>query len=246
MSDSRIALITGANKGIGFETARQLGAQGLTVLIGARSTERGEQATADLKAEGYNAQFIHLDVTNSDHIQAATQHIADTFGRLDVLVNNAGVQIESDNWGINNATSIPVGTLRDTFEINFFGLIELTQALLPLLEQSDAGRVVNVSSILGSLTLHAQPGSPIYGSKLLAYNASKTALNQFTVHLAAQYADSTLRVNSAHPGWVRTDMGGSDATMDTESGAKTIVDLTAAGDAVPNGAYEHLGHALPW
>ena len=246
MSIPRIALVTGANKGIGFETARQLGAQGLTVLLGARSTERGEQATADLQAEGHNVHFVHLDVTNSDHIHAATQHIADTYGRLDVLVNNAGVQIESDDWGVNNAATLPVDTLRNTFEINFFGLIELTQALLPLLEKSEAGRIVNVSSILGSLTLHAQPGSPIYGSKLLAYNASKTALNQFTVHLAAQYKDSALRINSAHPGWVQTDMGGEEATMNTETGAKTIVDLTSSASDVPNGAYEHLGQTLPW
>ncbi|GAB5521825.1 MAG: SDR family oxidoreductase [Rhodothermales bacterium] len=246
MSTSRIALVTGANKGIGFETARQLGAQGLTVLLGARSTERGTEAASQLQAEGYDVQFVHLDVTNSDHIQAAVQHIADTYGRLDVLVNNAGVQIESNDWGINNAATLPVDTLRDTFDINFFGLIELTQALLPLLEKSDAGRIVNVSSILGSLTLHAQPGSPIYGSKLLAYNASKTALNQFTIHLAAQYRDAALRVNSAHPGWVQTDMGGEEATMDTETGAKTIVGLTAADTHVPNGAYEHLGEQLPW
>ncbi len=125
-------------------------------------------------------------------------------------------------------------------------MVELTQALLPLLKKSPAGRIVNLTSILGSLTLHADPASPIAGSKALAYNASKTALNAFTIHLAAALKDTPIKVNSAHPGWVKTDMGGTDAPMEIVDGAKTSVELALIGADGPNGTYSHLGNTLPW
>ena len=241
----KIALITGANKGIGFETARQLGKAGVNVLIGARDKAKADEAAAKLKAEGLDAVPVKLDVTASADIQAAAAFIEANFGHLDILVNNAGINSEG-GFAFNNATTVTQAELRKTFDTNFFAVVELTQALLPLIRKSPAGRIVNLTSILGSLTLHSDPTSVIAGSKALAYNASKTALNAFTVHLAAALKDTPIRVNSAHPGWVKTDMGGAGAMMEIVDGAKTSVALALAGDDGPNGAYLHLGKPLPW
>jgi len=136
--------------------------------------------------------------------------------------------------------------LRETFDTNFFAVVELTQALLPLIRKSPAGRIVNLSSILASLTLHSDPKSPIAGSKPLGYNASKTALNAFTVHVADALKDTKIKVNSAHPGWVKTEMGGAGAQMEITDGAKTSVELALLGDDGPTGAYIHMGKPLPW
>lgn len=136
--------------------------------------------------------------------------------------------------------------LRDTFEANFFGVVFTTRAFIPLLKKSDAGRIVNVSSILGSLNFHTDPNSPIYHSKLFAYNSSKTAVNAFTVHLAYDLKDTNIKVNSIHPGWVQTDMGGANATMKVEDGAKTSVELALIPDSGPQGGYFHMGQTLPW
>lgn len=240
----KIALVTGANKGIGFETARQLAAQGLHVLLGARNQSLGQQAADELTAAGLSVEYLPLDVNNPAQVQAAYELIQQRFGHLDVLVNNAGIQIESDNWGDNTSTNIDEAVLRQTFDTNFFAVVRLTNTLLPLLEKSEAGRIINLSSILGSLTLHANPQSPIYDSKLFAYNASKTALNAYTVHLAHALAHTPIRVNAAHPGWVKTDMGSDAAPMNVVDGAKTTVQL--AGPDAPNGKYIHLGQELPW
>jgi len=187
---------------------------------------------------------LKLDVTSSADIQAAARFLEERYGRLDILVNNAGVFAEAQ-FGGNNSATVTQAELRRTFDTNFFAVIELTQALLPLLRRSPAGRIVNLSSILGSLTLHADPASPLAAAKNLAYNASKTALNAFTVHLAAALKDTPIRVNSAHPGWVKTALGGQAAPMEIEDGAKTSVALALAPE-VPNGAFVHLGQPLPW
>ncbi len=247
MSTPRIALVTGANKGLGLETARQLGAQGFHVLIGSRDQGRGEAAVAELRAQGAQADLLVIDMEDSASIARAAEEVKAKYGRLDVLVNNAGVQIEAqDDWGAATASSIGPDLLRRTFEVNLFGLVDLTQRLLPLLQASEAGRIVNLSSILGSLTLHADPASPIYSTKLFGYNSSKTALNAFTVHLAYELRDTPVKVNSAHPGWVKTDMGGSEAPMDIVSGAKTAVALATLPPDGPSGAFLHLGEPLPW
>jgi NAD(P)-dependent dehydrogenase (short-subunit alcohol dehydrogenase family) len=136
--------------------------------------------------------------------------------------------------------------LHRIFETNFFAQVALTQKLLPLIKKSAAGRIVNLSSILGSLTLHADPKSPIYHAKTFAYDASKTALNAYTVHLAYELRDTKIKVNSAHPGWVKTDMGGPEAPMDLTDGAKTSVALATLGADGPNGGYFHFREALPW
>jgi len=241
----KVALITGAGKGIGLETARLLGRQGITVLVGARDTQKAAAAAAELKEDGVDAVPVKLEVTSSADIQAAAEFIASKYGRLDILINNAGINAE-DGFTGNNSTTVTSAVLRKTFDTNFFAVVEVTQALLPLLRKSPAGRIVNLSSILGSLTLHSDPKSPIAGSKSLAYNASKTAVNAFTIHLAAALKDTKIKVNSAHPGWVKTDMGGQEAPMEITDGAKTSVELALLGDDGPSGAYLHMGKPLPW
>ena len=246
MENQKIALVTGGNKGIGLETVKQLAKEGVKVYLGARSQERGEQAIAQLAAEGVEATFIHLDIEDQATFEATHSLLEKEHGRLDILVNNAGVQIEDPTWSSNTAVNISADHLRRTFEINLFGLIELTNALLPLLKKSEAGRIVNLSSILASLTLHADPTSDIYNSKAFAYNASKAALNMYTLHLAHALQGTKIQTNSAHPGWVKTDMGTEAAPMQVTDGARTSVELALTTDESINGKYIHLGEELPW
>jgi NAD(P)-dependent dehydrogenase (short-subunit alcohol dehydrogenase family) len=232
----RVALITGANKGLGFEMARQLGQAGVTVVMAARDPQKGEAAAQALRNEGVDARFLKLDVTNrQDHADAA-KFLEQNFGRLDILINNAGI----------SGGEPTDETLQRTFDTNFFAPVALTRALLPLLKKSEAGRIVNMSSILGSQTLHADPKSPIYDFKSLPYDASKAALNSFTIHLAHELKDTNIKVNSAHPGWVKTDMGTDAAPMEIPEGAKTGVELALLGKDGPTGGYFHLGQRLPW
>jgi NAD(P)-dependent dehydrogenase (short-subunit alcohol dehydrogenase family) len=240
----KIALITGANKGLGFEMARQLGQAGVMVLLAARNPEKGEAAAGKLRGDGLDAQFLKLDVTNPADHSAAAAFLQEKFGRLDILINNAGISAEGFGAGKVSTTTSEV--IHRTFETNFFAPLALTQALLPLLKKSTAGRIVNMSSILGSQTLHADPKSPIYDVKSLAYDSSKTALNSFTIHLAHELKGTKIKVNSAHPGWVKTDLGTDAAPMEIPDGAKTGVALALLGEDGPTGGYFHLGKALPW
>jgi NAD(P)-dependent dehydrogenase (short-subunit alcohol dehydrogenase family) len=242
----KIALITGANKGIGYETAKQLAQQNVHVIITARSEEKGKAAAEQLQKEGFDVEFLQLDVTNEKDINKAFDYINNKFGKLDILVNNAGIQTENVNWGINTSADIDGKVLEETFDTNFFSVVGLTNKLLPLLKKSEAGRIVNLSSILGSLALHADPQSPIYESKLFAYNASKTALNAYTVHLAHAVKNTGIKVNAAHPGWVKTDMGTDAAPMNVADGARTSVELALLDANGPTGKYIHLGQELPW
>jgi len=243
MSTKKIALITGANKGIGLETARQLGQQGITVLAGARDETKARQAAEELSKAGLDAQGIVIDVNDADSIQKAAARIERDYGRLDILVNNAGVMIDDPK---KKPSEQSLEVWRKTFETNLFGLIATTQAMLPLLRKSAAGRIVNLSSILGSIHFHATPGSPIYDMKMPAYDVSKSAVNAYTVHLAYELKDTAIKVNAAHPGWVKTEMGGEGATMEITDGAKTSVALATIGADGPNGAYIHMGETLPW
>jgi NAD(P)-dependent dehydrogenase (short-subunit alcohol dehydrogenase family) len=244
MSDAKVALITGANKGIGLETARQLGKLGVTILVGSRDLGRGEEAAEVLRGVGVDARAIRLDVVSEADRVTAAKYIEKEFGRLDILINNAGVML--DGRGGNETSTTSQKLLHETFETNFFAPIALTQLLLPLLRKSEAGRIVNLSSILGSNTLHATKGSPIYDAKTFAYDASKVALNSFTIHLAHELKGTKIKVNSAHPGWVKTDMGGEGAPMEIVDGAKTSVQLATLGDDGPTGGYFHMGEPLPW
>ena len=243
----KVALITGASKGLGFETAYQLGVKGYTVIVAARTQQKSNETAEKLKSKGVHAVGMQLDVVNDNDVDNLSKSISEHFGKLDVLVNNAGVQLDFLGFIPGNSTeTVSMDILKQTFEINYFAPIALTQKLLPLLKKSTAGRIVNVSSIMGSLALHADSNSPIYGIKLLAYNSSKTALNQFTLHLAEAIKDSPIKVNSAHPGWVKTDLGGEYAPMSIEDGVKTIVDLSTLDENGPTGAFIHLGESLPW
>jgi NAD(P)-dependent dehydrogenase (short-subunit alcohol dehydrogenase family) len=243
-NEKKIALITGANKGLGFEMARQLGQTGITVVLAARDPGKGEAATAKLRGEGLDARFLKLEVTNKDDHAAAAAFLDKNFGRLDILINNAGISAE--DLGAGKVSTTTPDVIHRTFETNFFAPVALTQALLPLLRKSDAGRIVNMSSILGSQTLHADPNSPIYDFKSLSYDASKAALNSFTIHLAHELKDTPIKVNSAHPGWVKTDMGTDAAPMEIPEGGKTGVALALLGEDGPTGGFFHLGKPLPW
>jgi len=240
----KIALITGANKGLGFEMARQLGQTGVRVLLAARDSGKGEAAAAKLRDEGVDAQFLKLDVTDKKDRAAASAFVEEKFGRLDILINNAGISAEA--LGSGKVSTTTEDAIPRTFETNFFAPVALTQALLPLLKKSDAGRIVNMSSILGSQTLHADAKSPVYDFKSLSYDASKAALNSFTIHLAHELKDTKIKVNSAHPGWVKTDMGTDAAPMEIPEGAKTGVELALLGDHGSTGGFFHLGQTVPW
>jgi len=243
MNNKKIALITGANKGIGLETARQLGKKNIIVLIGARDLKKGEAAASDLRKAEIDARALALDVSSAKSIGEAVDQVERDFGRLDILVNNAGVMLDDENKKVSEQS---LEMWRKTFDTNVFGLIATTHAFLPLLRKSDAGRIVNLSSILGSITYHATPGSPVYDNKVSAYNVSKSAVNAYTVQLAYELKDTKIKVNAAHPGWVKTEMGGEGATMELPDGAKTSVALATVGEDGPNGAYLHLGESLPW
>jgi len=245
----KVAFITGGNRGIGLETARGLGKQGITVVLGVRNPEKGQAALQELRTEGTKAEVLRFDITKAADYKEAYKFFETNYGKLDILVNNAGISretMESDNFQINTASSVSPDVLREVFDTNFFGTVALTQTLLPLIKKSPEGRIVNVSSILGSLSLHASPESPIYEAKVFAYNSSKAALNAFTIHLAHELKNTNIKVNSAHPGWVKTDMGGASAPMEVSEGGKTSIQLATLPADGPTGGYFHLGEPLPW
>ena len=242
MESKKIVFINGANRGIGFETARELAEKGVHVVLGVRSAELGKAAVEKLRQQSLESEYLEFDVKNPQHYKIAAKFFEEKFGRLDIFVNNAGIMID----GATPTSEIGPEKLRETFDVNFFAPIAITQNLLPLLKKSTAGRIVNLSSILGSLELHSIPSSPIYESKVFAYDASKTALNAFTVHLAHELRNTKIKVNSAHPGWVKTDMGGPSAPMDLSDGGKTSVQLALLPDSGPTGGFFHLGKPLPW
>ena len=245
----KVAFITGANKGIGLETARGLGKLGVAVVIGSRDEARGQAAAETLRSEGIeNVEAVRFDVTRPEDHREIARHLDEHYGRLDALVNNAGVELEGADFGssFNTTSTVTPEVLRQTLETNFFSVVALTQALLPLIRRAPAGRIVNLSSVLGSLTLHSDPSSGIYDKKAFAYDASKTALNAFTVHLAQELRGTKIKVNSAHPGWVQTELGGSSAPLSLPEGAKTSVHLATLLDDGPTGGYFHLGEPLPW
>jgi NAD(P)-dependent dehydrogenase (short-subunit alcohol dehydrogenase family) len=243
----KVAFITGGNRGIGFQTALELKDEA-KVVIGSRELAKGQEAAKKLRAAGVDADAIEFDVTDPASHKAAYDYFNAKYGRLDILVNNAGIAAGKypGSGPEHRAADVPMDVLRKVFETNFFAQVALTDALLPLIRKSKAGRIVNLSSILGSLELHADPKSSIYNAKTFAYDASKTALNAFTVHLAYELRDTNIKVNSAHPGWVKTEMGGSEAPMELSDGAKTSFALATLPENGPTGGYFHEGQRLPW
>ena len=242
--DKKVALITGANRGIGFETAKQLGETGVTIVAAARTQQAADETAAKLKAQGIDAYGLKLDVVSSADQAAAVKYLEEKFGKLDILINNAGVAASTGFTAVNS--QVADDEIRRIFDTNYFAVVSLTRSLLPLIKKSEAGRIVNLSSILGSLTLHADPNSPIAGFKSVAYDSSKSALNAYTIHLAWELKDTPIKVNSAHPGWVKTEMGTDAAPMEIPDGAKTSVALAVLGADGPTGKFIHLGEELPW
>lgn len=239
---SKIALVTGATRGIGLETVRQLAAAGVHTLLAGRDRAKAVDAALKLQARGLPVEAIELDVADPGSIEQAVASVGNRHGHLDILVNNAGVFLD-DLAGLPSEQSLD--TWRRTFETNVFGLVATTQAFLPLLRRSPAARIVNVSSILGSLALHGDPTSSIYDFKMPAYDASKSAVNAWTVHLAHELRDTLHKVNAVHPGSVRTDMnvGGE---IEIPEGARSSVAMALLDAAGPNGSFVHLGEVLPW
>jgi NAD(P)-dependent dehydrogenase (short-subunit alcohol dehydrogenase family) len=239
----KIALITGANKGIGLETARQLARDhGHTVLIGARDKTRGDDATAKLRAEGLDVQFLAIDPTDDASVTAAAKEVDSRFGRLDVLINNAGTGLAEDSLP---SSQVSVATFEETYAINVFGLARVTREFWPLLEQSTAARLVNVSSIVGSLTMQADIEGLLKDHKLISYASSKAAINMMTIHYAALWQHTPHRANTIHPGSVQTTLNPA-GELTVEEGAKSSVELAIIGNDGPNGTFYHLGQPLPW
>ena len=241
-SPSRIALVTGANKGIGLEIARQLARSGARVLLGGRNAALGTAAVAALEAEGLDAVFLHLDLDRPETIAAAAESISADYGRLDVLVNNAGITDPGDG----PPSKAGMAAVRRIFDTNFFGTLAVTQAMVPLLLKSASARIVNVSSGLGSIALHADPQWEYAAVKLLGYNASKAALNMLTVQLAGELREAGIKVNAADPGYTATDLNGHRGHQTVAEGAAEAVRLALLPDDGPTGGFFSSEQQQPW
>jgi NAD(P)-dependent dehydrogenase (short-subunit alcohol dehydrogenase family) len=242
MSEPKIALVTGANKGIGYEIARGLGATGATVLVGARDAERGAAAAGKLVAEGITAVAVELEVTDPVSVSAAAARIEREYGRLDILVNNAGVLLERGQ----RPSQVPVEVLERTYATNVYGVVAVINALLPLIRRAAAGRIVNLSSGLGSLALTSDPENRYAQFPLLAYNSSKSALNAVTVSYANELRDTPIKVNAADPGYCATDLNGHAGPRTPEQGAIAAVRLATLPDDGPTAGFFSEDGAEPW
>jgi NAD(P)-dependent dehydrogenase (short-subunit alcohol dehydrogenase family) len=240
-----IALITGANKGIGLETARQLAEKGIHVLIGARDAANGQAAAQTLQAAGYKADFIALDVSDEASVKQAAQTVSDRYGKLDILVNNAGINPEYPQ-AVFSFEQMSLELLMQIYQTNVFGAFLTIREFLPLLRKAEAGRIVNTSSSGGSLTEQSNPASPYYFVNTAGYNSSKTALNALTVQLAKQLAGTNIKVNSACPGWVQTDMGSAAAPRTVQEGARIIIKLATLPNDGSNGGFFNEDGSIGW
>ncbi len=241
----RIAFITGANRGIGFETAKKLAEKDIKVILGSRNLEKGKKAVELLASTGLDVDLVEYDAFNLEAPKKVYDFISKKYGKLDILINNAGVLL-TGNLFVTNSSTVSDEDIKKTFQTNFFAVISLTQRLLPLLKKSDSGRIVNVSTILSSLTLHSAKDSPITPAKEFAYNSSKTALNAYTIHLALELKDTKIKVNSGHPGWVKTELGGPNAPIEVKDSFKTSLRLATLDENGPTGGLFHEEDTLPW
>jgi NAD(P)-dependent dehydrogenase (short-subunit alcohol dehydrogenase family) len=241
MTDKKIALITGANKGIGKEIARQLGQQGIFVIIGARDKKKGQEAEKELRSQGMDVLTVKLDVTKQATIDAAALEIEKKFGKLDILVNNAGIGIDT-----GKPSTIDIDILYRTYDTNVFGPFRMIKTFLPLLKKSEAGRIVNMSSGLGSLERNSSQYWETSGPKLLAYNSSKSALNALTLQFAYELRKTAIKVNSAAPGFVATDINQFRGTRTVEQGARAPVRLATLPEDGPTGGFFEEDGPVPW
>ncbi|GAA3600336.1 SDR family oxidoreductase [Kineosporia mesophila] len=244
------ALITGANKGIGFETARLLGERGFTVLVGARS-EAGEGAARTLRERGLDARSLRIDVTDDASIERARAEVGAEFGRLDVLVNNAGIASSTAVGTRGGPSTATRAAMREIYETNVFGLVAVTNAFLPLLRRADAARIVNVSSQVGSFRSVGTPGESLWYVTTIPYPTSKTAVNMITLMYAKELADTPIKVNSADPGYCSTDLTGRTGERTPEQGALVSVALATLPADGPSGRFftdgdPTLNEPLPW
>jgi NAD(P)-dependent dehydrogenase (short-subunit alcohol dehydrogenase family) len=247
----QVALITGANRGIGRATAEQLAALGMTVLIGARDPRHGEEAAAAVRAAGGDAHAVTLDVTDPTTIQQAARRVEEHFGHLDVLINNAGItgsgQVSPQDAHDQVPSSVDLDMVRAVFETNVFGVIAVTNAMLPLLRRSPASRIVNVSTAIGSLTIASDPDGPLAGLPAsAAYAPSKTALNALTVQYANELRKDGILVNAADPGFVDTDINNHSGYLTPAQGAAVVVRLATLGADGPTGGFISEDGPLPW
>ena len=233
-ASTKIALVTGGNRGLGFETCRQLGRLNFKVILGARDKNKGEAAAAKLRQEKLDVSWQALDVTNPESISSLRQFVADKFGRLDVLINNAAILLGEDT----NVLELSVDELRHSMDSNVYGPLLLCQAFVPLMQKNGYGRVVNVSSVAGQLASMT--------SYAPAYSMSKTCLNALTRLVSAQTRTHNILVNAVCPGWVKTDMGGSAAPLSPVEGADTIVWLAMLPDGGPNGEFFQNRRVVRW
>ncbi|WP_433512575.1 SDR family oxidoreductase [Nonomuraea sp. CA-143628] len=241
-TEQKIVLITGANKGIGYATARQLGREGHVVLLGARDEERGQKAEADLVGEGLDARFVRLDVTNLATVEAAAAYIDAEFGRLDILINNAAVTRDRPY----RPSELPVAELRAVYETNVFGVVAVTNAMLPLLRRSAAGHIANVSSGLGTIAFLTDPDSPFKDySRLLGYNSSKAALNAITLIYADELRDTPIKVNAVSPGFCATDLNNHSGTLTADEGG-THIARQATTMSTTGTFLSEEGGVVPW
>jgi len=245
---TKIALITGANRGLGFEIARQLGQSGARALVAARDPEKGKKAAAELAAEGLDVGTVVLDIESAASVEAAAEQVTNDHGRLDILVNNAGILPEATTP--EAAKPLDMSLFRRTFETNLFGAVAVTQSFLPLLRQSPAGRIVNVSTTMGSLADQSDPSSQYYDLVVPAYQTSKAALNGLTIALAKSLADTPIKVNSICPGWVQTDLGGpanrAAAPLRADDAARIAVTMATLPDDGPSGQFVDRNGTVPW
>ncbi|MEV4172681.1 SDR family oxidoreductase [Nonomuraea sp. NPDC049709] len=235
---TKIALITGANKGIGYEIARLLAEQGVTAIVGARDEERGRAA-----AERLGQPYVRIDVTDEASVAAAAKWIDGAYGRLDILVNNAGI---TGGFAPLQPSDTTAALVRQVYETNVFGVVTVTNAMLPLLRESEAGRIVNMSSELGSLAMASDPESPFGAFNHLPYNSSKTALNMITVCYANELAGTPIKVNAANPGYCATDLNERTGFRTAEQGAAIAVRLATLGADGPTGAYLEDAGSIRW
>jgi NAD(P)-dependent dehydrogenase (short-subunit alcohol dehydrogenase family) len=233
-NQARIALVTGATRGLGFETARQLGKAGLTVLLGARDIEAGETKAASLRTEGLDVTAIGIDLKDQATIGQASEEIDRRYGRLDILVNNAGI-MSLDRDGFPSVAD--PDAMRETIEVNFIATVIVVQKMLPLLRKSSAARIVNVSSSLGSLWWNTDPNCPVPDNKWLGYCASKAAVNMLTVQLAYELRDTPIKVNAVCPGYVKTEMNQGGGFLSIEDGVRPMVQYALVGDDGPSGGF---------